>query len=266
MEFTGERMVPEACDGNTLWEHLYRYQFATRYVRGRSILDIACGEGYGTRSLVEAGAASVVGVDISAEACRHAKERYGVDARVGDGVSIPLPTGSLDVVVSFETIEHIAEPERFVRECARVLKPDGTFLISTPNVLAYNPERLSDNNPYHCSEMTEGEFLTLLGRCFAGTELYRQVPVTAPFLTWSQILVRRSRLRYVRGYHRLISSRFPGADPAREAAARADPVAAIGDRDGALRRLFNPYAVRPHARASLVVPLYFIAVARGPKA
>src|ERR1700722_8417852 len=112
----GERMVPESADTLTFWEHIYRYGFALHYVPGKRVLDIACGEGYGAASLQKAGAAQVIGVDVSESACSHARGKYGIDARVGSAEKIPLPDKSVDVVVSFETIEHVRDPGRFLDE------------------------------------------------------------------------------------------------------------------------------------------------------
>ena len=156
MEYTGERMVPELTEFDTFWEHIYRYRFASRFVMGRRVLDIACGEGYGAHALSRAGAVSVIGVDVSDEACRHARLKYGLDARCGNAMDIPLPTGSVDVVVSFETIEHVPQPERFLAECRRVLAPEGTLVVSTPNKAVHAES--GHQNPYHCKEMTEEEF------------------------------------------------------------------------------------------------------------
>src|SRR5687767_6601798 len=96
MEDTGERMLPETTSAVTFWEHIYRYRFAARFVRGRRVLDIACGEGYGAAALLRAGAASVIGVDISEEACEHARQKYGIDARPGSAEQIPLPSQAVD--------------------------------------------------------------------------------------------------------------------------------------------------------------------------
>ena len=95
----GERMVPEVADQSTFWEHVYRYAFASRFVAGKRVLDIACGEGYGAAALQKAGAASVVGVDASDLACSHARSKYGLDARAGSAEQIPLPDNSVDVVI-----------------------------------------------------------------------------------------------------------------------------------------------------------------------
>src|SRR3990172_3135768 len=90
LEDSGERMIPECADPVTFWEHIYRYRFAARFVRHKRVLDVACGEGYGTVGLLKAGAESVIGVDISRDVCEHAWKKYGLDVRVGDA-SLRLP-------------------------------------------------------------------------------------------------------------------------------------------------------------------------------
>src|SRR5438132_6501761 len=107
LPWTGERMIPEKADASTFWEHIYRYKFASKFSAGKMVLDIACGEGYGAHSLSQGRAESVIGVDISEETCRHARAKYGMDARLGDAEAIPLGKSSVDLVVSFETIEHV---------------------------------------------------------------------------------------------------------------------------------------------------------------
>jgi len=118
---------------------------------------LACGEGYGAAALQKAGAAHVVGVDVSEAVCHHAHIKYGLDARPGTAEQIQLSDESIDVIVSFETIEHVPKPDRFLDECVRVLTPKGRLIISTPNKGVYKwPDGAS--NPHHCSEMTEEEF------------------------------------------------------------------------------------------------------------
>src|ERR1019366_10458411 len=117
----------------TFWEHVYRYAFACRFVRGKRVLDIACGEGYGAAALQKAGAAHVIGVDVSESICLHARSKYGLDARPGTAEQIPLADGSVDVIVSFETIENVPDTGRFLDECVRILVPGGRLIISTPN-------------------------------------------------------------------------------------------------------------------------------------
>lgn len=176
---TGERMLPEAALEFTFWEHVYRYAFACRFVKGKRVLDIACGEGYGAAALQKAGATSVIGVDIAGEVCRYARAKYGVDARPGSAEEIPLTDNSIDIVVSFETIEHIPNPLRFLDECRRVLVPGGRLVISTPNKGVYTGPA-DGPNPFHCSEMTEEEFASMLRTRFRRTKTYSQHPCFAP--------------------------------------------------------------------------------------
>ncbi|MDP1850210.1 MAG: class I SAM-dependent methyltransferase, partial [Solirubrobacteraceae bacterium] len=122
LEATGERLIPEAYAGSVvLAEHLARYRLAARLAPGRDVLDAACGEGYGSAMLAAAGAASVVGIDIDAATVAHARERHGIDARQGDVGRLPFDDATFGLVVSFETIEHVAEPERALDEFRRVL-------------------------------------------------------------------------------------------------------------------------------------------------
>jgi O-antigen biosynthesis protein len=139
LTFTGERFLPEV-RGAIFLEHWHRYVVTARLVRGLRVLDAACGEGYGS-SLLAASAASVVGVDVSPDAITHATERYGApNARflAASVTSLPLADASVDAVVSFETIEHLAEQREMLAEFRRVLSPSGILVISSPNRPVYN--------------------------------------------------------------------------------------------------------------------------------
>ncbi len=179
-------MVPEYSDANTFWEHIHRYNFAARWVRNKRVLDIASGEGYGCYGLLNAGAKSVIGVDIDPLACAHAARKYKIDVCVGSAEAIPIETGSVDVAVSFETIEHVPNPDRFVYEISRVLRPDGLLIISTPDKNLYSPPG-KERNAYHCSEMTPDEFQALLRSAFPKISLFGQRPHSAKW--WSLISV-----------------------------------------------------------------------------
>src|SRR5262250_602724 len=105
LEFTGERYIPGGGEGEIAYEHWHRYAFARRFVAGRRVLDAACGEGYGT-ALLATIASSAVGVDVDLATIEHARATYGESARLGflaaSCTGLPLPSESVDVVVSFE--------------------------------------------------------------------------------------------------------------------------------------------------------------------
>ena len=132
MSSTSTRITVPGTRGEIWIEHWHRYHFAARAVAGKRVLDVACGEGYGTALLAQA-AAEVTGVDLSAEAIEHASKAYA-GARNARFVCapctrLPLADGSIDVAVSFETIEHIADQAPFLDELARVLAPGGHLLF-----------------------------------------------------------------------------------------------------------------------------------------
>src|SRR5689334_14207734 len=107
LEWTGERYLPEI-GGNIQLEHVHRYLLARDLAHDKRVLDIACGEGYGSDVLATV-AAHVVGVDVSPEVIRHAKRQYrraNLEFSVGTCAAIPLADQSVDLVVSYETIEH----------------------------------------------------------------------------------------------------------------------------------------------------------------
>ena len=166
LPFSGERLTSEI-GGQTEIEHFHRYLLARNFCRGKDVLDIASGEGYGSALLSQV-AASVVGVDVSAEAFEHAAANYTSERLrflQGDAHTIPLDDNSVGIVVSFETIEHIDGHDRFLSEIKRVLRPNGMLIVSTPDRDNYSPaERPA--NPFHVLEMTRDEFGVLLARHF----------------------------------------------------------------------------------------------------
>jgi ubiquinone/menaquinone biosynthesis C-methylase UbiE len=139
LDFTGERFVPEA-RGNIELEHLHRYLQACEIAAGKVVLDIASGEGYGSAMLANR-AGRVFGVDNSLEAVEHARNRYkkeNLEFMAGHCAAIPLPDKSVDLVVSFETIEHHDKHHQMMREIKRVLRPAGALLISSPDKRWYS--------------------------------------------------------------------------------------------------------------------------------
>lgn len=262
LEPTGERMVPEHAAARTFWEHVGRYRFALGFARGRRVLDVACGEGYGAAALLRAGAAGLVGVDRAPEVVAHARARYGIDARAGDALDLPLADRSVDLVVSFETIEHVDDQARFLDECARVLAPGGTLVVSTPNRPVYSAE--GHHNPHHHRELDEAEFRALLAPRFGPVGLFTQVAESAAWWSPRSLPAERSPWRRVRGFWRLSAALCPAIRSELPAAVRADPVAAILADPAGPGRLFDPYRVRPLAAGSGERPYYYVAVARRP--
>ncbi|WP_242441383.1 class I SAM-dependent methyltransferase [Stenotrophomonas maltophilia] len=166
--------MPEVA-GQIAFEHLHRYHFASRFCQGKRVLDVACGEGYGSRILSNA-ASSVVGVDISAEAVAHAQGKYAcgsLEFVEASAASLPFPDDSFDVVVSFETIEHHDQHEEMLSEIRRVLRPGGLLVLSSPNKQYYSIEP-GYSNPYHVKELFREELLALAGRHFSAVQIYSQ--------------------------------------------------------------------------------------------
>lgn len=143
-------------------EHIVRYRFVAPYVKNKQVLDIACGSGYGAAILAKAGA-EVIGIDLDEAALAEAEKTYGSSVRFkqGDAAKIPLEDSSMDIITSFETIEHIHNYENFVQELTRVAKQDGLVFVSTPNKKVFGQK-----NPFHIKEFTKQEFTELLHKHF----------------------------------------------------------------------------------------------------
>lgn len=174
-EFTGERVIPGEVDIDLLNEHVARYAFAARLARGKRVLDAGCGAGYGAARLT-ACARQVVAIDIAPEAVEGACRQYGF-ARLqflrGDCRDLPFQSGSFDLVVAFEVIEHLQEWERLLAEARRVLAPCGEMIISTPNRLYYSESRPGPN-PFHVHEFDYEEFCSQLRRYFPHFQVFLQ--------------------------------------------------------------------------------------------
>lgn len=177
-----ERLVPH----NLPWhkrrladEHVVRYVFASSYVEGKNVMDLACGVGFGCEILSKK-ASSVIGVDINEEAILYANLHYqskNITYLQSDVTKIKSSPNSADVITSFETIEHVANDKTFIKEVRRLLKPNGTFIMSTPNI-----EFSVGANPYHVREYNLSECLTLL-KDFKSVKLYGQRKVNRSLFT-----------------------------------------------------------------------------------
>ncbi len=166
-----ERFDPETMSGQLLEaEHLARYRWAGALVKGKRVLDAGCGTGYGSDLLADAEAADVVGVDIDPEAfVDRAARRDSVRLVAADVRDLPEELGDFDVIVCFEVIEHLDDPEQALDRLAGVLRPGGVLAVSSPNRDVYPP-----GNPYHKHEFLPGELEEALAARFAYVRLVRQ--------------------------------------------------------------------------------------------
>lgn len=151
--------------------HLSRYDFAASFTSGQRVLDIACGIGYGSYQIASLGNAILtVGADISPDAIQHAQRNFqhsSLRYRLIDGQELPFEANSFDVVVSFETIEHVANHNLFLSEIKRVMRCGGLLVISTPNKSFHSLGRKRPWNPYHVREFYPDDFFELLTKYFS---------------------------------------------------------------------------------------------------
>ncbi len=180
-ELTAERFVPDQQRGEVIEaEHLARYVWASQFASGRTVLDAGCGLGYGTAIMARAGALVANGLDVDAAAINRAQELFGDVATFGGGdlMNLPLSRDSFDLVVCFEALEHIADPERALDELDRVLQGEGILIASSPNRGVY-PE----GNPFHLKEYTSEELEETLRNRFKHVRIWRQNVYLASVIT-----------------------------------------------------------------------------------
>lgn len=164
-------------------EHRHRYEAAANFVINKRVLDAACGSGYGSEILA-ANAKSVVGIDYSSEVisyCNSSKKSSNIEYLQMSVIAMDFPDNSFDIVVSFETYEHLTanDQERFLQEIKRVLTPDGILIISSPNHGVWN-RLIGGNNEYHLNELTVKELEHTLKAYFSQVNTYYQnyIPVS----------------------------------------------------------------------------------------
>jgi len=171
LEWTGERFLPWVEDAQINYEHLHRYALATEFVKGKMVLDLACGEGYGSYMLAQH-AEHVTGIEIDRKVVAHAKSTYlrnNLDFVEGSITDVPIVgERRFDVIICFEGIEHVEDHGKLLSEVKRLIKRDGLFIVSTPNKAIYT-DKTGRNNPFHVKELYFDEFKTLLGNNFSNT-------------------------------------------------------------------------------------------------
>lgn len=163
LALTGERTVPGIAEENYWFRrHEAAYLRLLPQCRDAVVLEAGCGEGYGA-DLVTSVARRVVALDYDAVTTAHVATRYPSVAAVrGNLAALPLADGSVDVVVNLQVIEHLWDQPGFLAECARVLRPKGSLLVSTPNRITFSPGRDTPLNPFHTRELAADELTELL--------------------------------------------------------------------------------------------------------
>ena len=162
--FLDEHLVPELEQGTVQYfDHIRRYLLAQQYAAGKVILDIACGTGYGSAILQQSGAKQVISADISPAVLTYAARQWSTGCFVqANAQQLALAPQSIDLIVSFETLEHLPEPRLFLAEAKRILKRSGTLILSTPNRAIASPGSATPFSPFHAFEPTLPELRSLL--------------------------------------------------------------------------------------------------------
>ena len=252
----GERFLPDRMSGDIELEHRHRYLLAAELTIDKEVLDIASGEGYGSAMLARR-ARHVTGVDISSAAVEHAQRRYRRDnLRFVSGFcsAIPLPDHAVDVVVSFETIEHHAEHEQMLREIRRVLRPDGLLVISSPDRAEYS-DKPGYRNPFHIKELYKEEFRALIAAHF------RQVTLMGQRVMRASILAEEREAGPLRRWHDTQElTAAAGPSPVYWIALATDAV--LPSIDGSLYESSAPATALPHRQPN-ITKLIGVVASRG---
>jgi len=174
LSLTGERTLPDVPEENYWYRrHLVVYEWIAAQVAGRRVVDMACGEGYGSDLIAGHGAASVVGVDANPEAHEHARLRYVRPNLRFERDLVETFAEPCDAVVFLQTIEHVEDPGAILEHFKSVLTPGGVVFVSTPNLLTLAPPGAAkSDNPWHIKEYRAEEFRALCEAHFGRVELF----------------------------------------------------------------------------------------------
>lgn len=166
---THERAQHDAANNVTYQRCQYAYEFAIPFITGKNVLDVGCGRAYGTE-LMSSYASFITGLDYDQATVDDNTMRLKAlnNIRFVRATIPPLPfeDNTFDVITAFQFIEHIADRKEFLKECLRVLKPGGKFLVTTPNV-----KKSFAPNPFHVHEYTFDEMKSEVTSVGAGFEL-----------------------------------------------------------------------------------------------
>jgi len=174
LELTGERTLPDLPEENYWYRrHLVVYEWIARRTAGLRVVDMACGEGYGSDVLARGGATSVVGVDANPEAHEHAKLRYVRPNLRFERTLVETFDEPCDAIVFLQTIEHVRNPDEVLERFKTLVGPNGVVYVTTPNVLTLAPEGAEKSgNPWHIKEYRPEEFRNLCEQHFTSVELF----------------------------------------------------------------------------------------------
>jgi 2-polyprenyl-3-methyl-5-hydroxy-6-metoxy-1,4-benzoquinol methylase len=176
-----ERWVPGFCNPQTHKEHVYRYNWVKDFVKGKKVLDIACGTGYGSFMMAgEGGATGITACDIDEKTVKYASIRNrhpNILFQVNNAETFTFEN-EFDIITSFETIEHLNKPEIFLKNANRALTPDGTFFVSTP--ISALAENHAPANKYHMIEWGFRRFRELVSEHLQVKEIYLQLSSVPP--------------------------------------------------------------------------------------
>jgi len=173
LALTGERTLPDVPEENYWYRrHLVVYEWIAARTVGKRVVDMACGEGYGSEVLSRA-AESVVGVDANPEAHEHARLRYVRQNLRFERDLVESFSEPCDAVVFLQTIEHVQNPGEILEHFKAMLAPGGVAYVSTPNLLTLaGPGREKSDNPWHVKEYRAEEFRALCEAHFGQVELW----------------------------------------------------------------------------------------------
>jgi SAM-dependent methyltransferase len=151
--------------------HEAAYLALLPHCAGATVLEAGCGEGYGA-ALIAAQAVKVLALDYDEPTVRHVARRYPQVRTVrGNLAFLPVRSSTVDVIASFQVIEHLWDQAGFLTECRRVLRPGGRLIVTTPNRLTFTPGSDTPLNPYHTRELAPSELDSLLRGAGFGIEL-----------------------------------------------------------------------------------------------
>jgi SAM-dependent methyltransferase len=227
LALTGERTLPDVPEENYWFRrHLAVYEWIAARVAGLRVIDMACGEGYGS-DVLAGSAASVVGVDANPEAHEHARLRYRrANLRFARDLVETFPEPG-DGVVFLQTIEHLQDPAAVLAHFRSLVGDAGVVFVSTPNVLTLAPKGAErSDNPWHVHEYRSREFQELCEGTFGKVEMFGlfharklRVHALALKLGWDAL---HPRLRLTKPFYDWFTPAIAASDFVLRSAAEAD--------------------------------------------